>query len=993
MTSLKKSILELKHASSSLGTNISNNDPSSGMSSAPTVERSFGTSASASALMSPSMSMPTSSSQMLQDGSSQIPPGQTTPTKRSAGESLLSSRGIDMNKMYRQTQDLATSAARQSTVTNAHADPSTTTTLALTNESNGGDAQTNVQNVDGRDPWQIASDMGYTDARSFLDNFHFQLMENIISQDRLRIQNASEEFVQSRITEDWNNIKMEQYGISSNSNDRVDSNGISGKMVNGTFIHNIGDGSKHWPDSTENIVRSAFVQNKPRTITPVQEDVSSVTRALVPSDPSSSTPSSEVELHWFAQEHLHVLPHLNLNALSQMAQRLSKEYQKQMEQTGNGEDLLLASLVSYHNASQLLDTMFQFDDAPGLPLQENGDNNRVYGRCMGAMSFLAKQFQIFLVTSVKNISATPSSLSNSGALKRGFSGDVWTFVETQVGRDVMERGSVDVAWRCLYYCLRCGDAVAGSDIISSYKEIDPAVIQALLIMAQKQGSNRASIFNTEDTIKSISDAIPRNLHQNLLVLYQRAHTQASNNVGEVDEYELACLALLSLSDATICSNVTATIEDYLYAKIWNAVHSVGSTSTHANVEPCGVQIASLGEDIKHWGPSHFEEGESSHGWEFALPLLLCQQFKSAFVHLANIGGGVALCQCTHLALAMSLRDIRPFDWQVEQDNEDIVGSLLIAYSSSLEHVAPAASLRYVIHVTESPDGDQVKTGIYTKGGNELSQTALKQICRIVLDNKAYQFFGGETSLDGSRNGKGTLDEFFPHASVNEILSSAADQAIQEGSITDGAQLLSLAEKYSSLLSLLNRELASRLVVHEEDDEEKGRREFWCNAAINFHSLYLSQGRSYVVMILEKENTYTTLGLTFQRILNLMTFFDRCSEEDWQGALELMDNLDFLPKASVEISRMIESFHSLANEIQQVFHHVITKTMECICRQHSSIKKDIRGDQSPSSVDAIMYKMKDLRERGKYLLTFAGLIPFNESSETKSIISKMDAFMV
>ena len=97
----------------------------------------------------------------------------------------------------------------------------------------------------------------------------------------------------------------------------------------------------------------------------------------------------------------------------------------------------------------------------------------------------------------------------------------------------------------------------------------------------------------------------------------------------------------------------------------------------------------------------------------------------------------------------------------------------------------------------------------------------------------------------------------------------------------------------------------------------------------------------------------------------------------------MDNLDLLPKASgVELSGKIESFHSLANEIQQVFHHVITKTMECIFMQHSSMKKDIRGDHLPYSIDD---RLKDLRERGKYLVTFAGLIPLNESSETKSII--------
>lgn len=982
MASLKKSLVELKHASSSLGTNLSNSDVNGAVTSkvaspdgsfrtiglpARVAEASFGPSSQQAQVMPTDHSVPR-------------PPGQTTPTKR-AGETLLSNRlGIDMNKIYRQTQDLAFSATRQSTsavnnVNNAQTDSSVSIVNTSQDGNRGGSDQSNFQNIGGRS--MKPCDMGYADARSFLDNFHIHYMENVLSQNRIRIQSATDELVQTRLAADWEKIKMEQYGISSRKD------GPNSKVVNGVrFIH---DAVKGIDSKEGRIVRPAFVQKKPRAITPTQDDM---VRAGYPSDMTAIVPtdsSNNIELHWFGMEHLHILNNLDLSMLSQLAQRICKEFQQtQNQQSLDEEKLDLHSLVSYHNATKLLHSMFQFENMTGLP-KSNDDASKVYGRSVGVMQFLAKQFRKFIETSVKNNSAS-RGVSNSTSQMEGLSGDILSFVESQVGRDVMERGGIDVAWRCLYYCLRCGDAIAASDCVSSFKNIDSSVTQTLVIMAEKQGRNNTSIFDAIDLIQSMRDALPFHLHQSLQTVYQRAQTRES----EVDKYELACLALLSLSDSTACTDVTSsTIEDFIFAKIWNCVHSLGQSP----LDSCEDQIALLGENIKHWGPSYFED-ETSGGWSFALPLLLCQQFKTAFIHLANSGSGVALCQCTHLALAMSLNGVSSVDWESNDNGQkDIIENLLIAYASSLEHVAPDASLRYLIHLP-APQQAVSTTGIYKKDGKELGLTALNKICRLIIDTRAYEVLGGEVTSDGSRNGNGSLIKYFSHASTSDILAHAAEQAIREGSIVDGAKLFSLAEKYGSLISLLTKELACRLVVHGEDEEENEKRKFWYEAATNFSSLYLSDGRSHVLMVLEQEGTKMSLGIPFQQILNLTAFVDRCADGNWQGALELVDGMELIPKRNNDTSRAVDSFHSLSRNIREVFHHIVTLVMECICKQYSAMKAIMRGDHMLSNGEATSHKMKELRERAKCLVAYAGLLPSTTSSDSmKSTITRMEAFMV
>jgi len=120
-----------------------------------------------------------------------------------------------------------------------------------------------------------------------------------------------------------------------------------------------------------------------------------------------------------------------------------------------------------------------------------------------------------------------------------------------------------------------------------------------------------------------------------------------------------------------------------------------------------------------------------------------------------------------------------------------------------------------------------------------------------------------------------LDKYFGNRQVSEILAVVAEQSMREGKVADAAELLSLAGRYSDLLSVLNRQLSSLLVTDDVNE-----RRFWKGAAEQFLNTYLSNGQTHVIQVLEKERNLS-LGNTFQMLLNLMAFFDRCNENKWQ----------------------------------------------------------------------------------------------------------------
>lgn len=357
--------------------------------------------------------------------------------------------------------------------------------------------------------------------------------------------------------------------------------------------------------------------------------------------------------------------------------------------------------------------------------------------------------------------------------------------------------------RQLFTGLRCGDLVAANSILQRFGDtttegngsggggneesnhVDPSVASVVSKLADLQQGQESIFCDTIDerpatqfrpSLLRPSRALAEARRQ-VADLYQRASTGAATSPSEVPRlgYRSACLAMLggaeSVAEAPEASRIVGTVEDYLYASLWHAIHlaqgdgapafdaiqgvSAVGGETRGGLRGVSAAVARLAGLVKEWGPSHFEEdgggaggaaddvayaasggatarqrgsgGPASGGWAFALPLLAAQQHATALAYLAEAGGGVGLLQACHLGVAMdmsglSLRDftLADRDGATREDSarsqETLLPMLVASYSASLQGFDVVAALKYLVLLRD-------------KGTFAKEQVRLLQSCR------------------------------------------------------------------------------------------------------------------------------------------------------------------------------------------------------------------------------------------------------------------------
>lgn len=178
------------------------------------------------------------------------------------------------------------------------------------------------------------------------------------------------------------------------------------------------------------------------------------------------------------------------------------------------------------------------------------------------------------------------------------------------------------------------------------------------------------------------------------------------------------------------------------------------------------------------------------------------------------------------------------------------------------------------------------------------------------------------------------------------------------------------------------------------------RRFWFNAASKFHAIHLAPGRTYVQTSLDDDGKLS-LGNTFQLLMNLVVFFDRCRDQQWEGALVLMDNLQLFPRAESEMTVRMEAFRALDNCVTRVFHHVVLAAMEASCHLFMAVKQSgaVAGGSSEmvnhNQHDTVDQRLDELRTRARLLVTFARLLnlPSLGDADTYVRISQLEKNMM
>jgi len=825
-----------------------------------------------------------------------------------------------------------------------------------------------------------------------LESIRLQSISNILTKYKDGLKEKTQSNIQKRIIRDWNVTRNQII----RDTDIVDENGRRITVIN--------DGSSGMEDAG---------------------DVSATT--MTTSNFSvSKDPARLNEFYQFASYHYSFIfdedlkssTNVSPSSISYRTRRDAKTLNYLMSKLSHELSLSNPFYNPYQNAAKLISTLTS--SAASLSSSQFGQGHQqqssncatVKERTVSSLLFLSNQFREYILAKVKN-STSSSNTATATSLGGGFISYITKYVEMEIGHDAFNSGKRDVLFKCMYYSLRCGDVDTSLQIYCSSRIVGSSnggggnisdgsggILKKVLEYLAQAGRDENVGENRDDKCVGIFLALsnlPSSYIAEMKELYHHAVLNANvpnanNNIesGQSD-YEIALLGMLSFSDVGNNSVSTTTIEDYIYLSLWN------SLSPEYNMTDA---LVSLGEDIKSYGSDHFQDSGDSCGWAYAMPLLLCQCYKSGIVHLAQSGHGIGLCMGIHLAMALANhKRIMMVDLVDEQNVENetslveknnfVMSTLLISYAKALQSNAPAMALEYLIQIP-----DTVMSRVFMKNGMTLSQKAEKQVCNLLLETRAFDILAGQIAPDGSRPASGALDMHFAPGGVSNLLMTAANDSTREGKIIDAAELLSLAGRYSTLLSLLNRKLASLVVVTKEDgmsSEKQQQRNIWRDAALKFQNMYLSQGHSQVIHVLEAEGQLS-LGTDFQLLLNLMVFFELCYDEKWKDAWELINNLELLPTGEETMNASVESFHNLSDEIQQIFHHIILKSMECLSNLYLYFKKS--SPESPANAQNVLnQRLSEIRDRARSLVTFAGFIRINNANEVRTKIGKMEAFMV
>lgn len=557
---------------------------------------------------------------------------------------------------------------------------------------------------------------------------------------------------------------------------------------------------------------------------------------------------------------------------------------------------------------------------------------------LGALIHFCKQYQCFIKNRVASASLAGQDLSTRQNFGSGMAGTVAAYVK-------LEKGSNASIWCILYYCLRCGDAVAARDVLNvgTIQENFPeqALVQRVISNLGQLQRNASCVWETGNPLISRQD------NAAMEDLYEK-----TRNLEPENTFKIGVLALLSGNELASFE----TIEDYLFGRLWLALQS-------DNPPP---QIENIGASIRKYGPEYFGGAEENGGWGYALPLLATQQFKTALTFLAEAGGSTGLLQATHLGLVLSMGGIPLEDLgRPSSSTGDLATALLVKYATTLEHdpaLGVGAALEYLLRIPSKERSHKEIAELLCR-----SPHLVDQLAGIMKD-------------DGARQ-PGELDKHLDSSEVDVVLFKTAEnfrRHAQDRSKAElAAKLFMLAGKYSSLISLLNE-----LITPTDKDDDNKR--YWWTQSQQFYAHYLSQ-RSLALASLERENNMKLVD-TNRTLMEFRYFFSSLRNEQYQETFEMIKRLNILPLQQEEVNEKESIYKDMEPILKEQFPALLTGAVHCLHGMHRRIKSESRGVD-----ESVEFQLKDLQKKARFLYIFSGLT--NMPNSTKQDIQRLRNNMI
>jgi hypothetical protein len=567
-------------------------------------------------------------------------------------------------------------------------------------------------------------------------------------------------------------------------------------------------------------------------------------------------------------------------------------------------------------------------------------------QAMAALAHFCQQFQMIVVNRVRRGALAHQDMSVPTMYVNDMAGQCAAFVKLTLG-------VTDSPWPVLFYCLRCGDAVAAKEVLS--KSVvgltgDAEAALHRIVAAMAQGQRNACCFWEAGPPRV--DTHDRRVVADLL---ERSKNLESPDLHRTGVYALLCgTASYPTSETIIGFN---TIEDYLCSSLWKAL-------LHPNPVDELVRLAQVLVD--QYGPSYFHDPKSC-GWSYALPLLATQQYQKALSHLADAGGATGILQATHLGLVLVSAGVPVRNLGQPEGPDNVVAALLVAYSNKLLSDPAAGSLAALEYIARIPNKTQAR----------------RETAALIAKTGETEKLVGRLNAQGIRENDGALEKHFRPAEITALLGEAADilSSREKGDrqkIGSAAMCFMLAGRYADVLSLLNQLLSPPNEPNED-------RQFWLEQTQAFHSHYLAK-RTHVSEVLERDGQ-RDLVKTSRTMMDLNAFFARLRAEQFQEALSIAESLQLLPASQNDVASKETEYQGLNALVKQAYPYFLVGAMETLYSEHRRIKLDLQAGASP----VVRERLLELQEKARILVTFAGLVGMGRE-QTESL-SRLESLMI
>jgi Nup93/Nic96 len=242
---------------------------------------------------------------------------------------------------------------------------------------------------------------------------------------------------------------------------------------------------------------------------------------------------------------------------------------------------------------------------------------------------------------------------------------------------------------------------------------------------------------------------------------------------------------------------------------------------------------------------------------------------------------------------------------------------------------------------------------------------------------------GSFTSEGTR-AKGALDDYFSLEEINLLLKHSGEKCLNDatdrGLIMRAGNFFALSGQFRLLIETLCNRMLNDPKIQDED------KACFYQELRAFYSRYLA-GRTHVVDILES-NGELQIRAVCHDMLEVFAYFALINAGSHREAWSTIDRLGIIPQTQSDVGAKKERYKGMDPLLARQVPMILLYAMHSLQCEHSRLKREVQ----PARENSMMTVLQDLKEMGRVILTFAGLV-ISEDFVKIAEMTRLEASMI